>query len=330
MQIDLKTVNIQPQRQTFDHLVRRFGDKPASRYQEGSYDIQPVENLHYVPTWDPDQQLYDASITRIVMKDWYAFKDPRQFYYTTYTLARAKQQDTTEANFSFIEDHGLFNNMSPGLRKKAIEILVPLRHVAYGANQNNTLICGYGYGTTFTQPMMYHAMDNLGIAQYISRLGLLLGDVEALETGKKAWLNDPAWQPLRRLVEDMMVVRDPFELFVAQNVTLDGLLYPLVYQRVVVGEFSASNTGIALGTQFQRDWYEETAKWIDSVLKIAGTESEDNRVVMKGWIDHYRARAAEAMVPVLELALGQKQAQAEVQSQVVAFNARIAKTGIVV
>lgn len=34
MQIDLRTVSIQPQRQAFDHLVRRFGDKPASRYQE--------------------------------------------------------------------------------------------------------------------------------------------------------------------------------------------------------------------------------------------------------------------------------------------------------
>ena len=40
MQIDLRTVSIKPLRNTFDHLVRRFGDKPASRYQEGSYDIQ--------------------------------------------------------------------------------------------------------------------------------------------------------------------------------------------------------------------------------------------------------------------------------------------------
>jgi phenol hydroxylase P1 protein len=94
LQIDLRTVSIEPQRQAFDHLVRRFGNKPASRYQEGSYDIQAAENLHYKPTWDPDQALYDAGITRIVMQDWYALKDPRQFYYSTYTLARAKQQET--------------------------------------------------------------------------------------------------------------------------------------------------------------------------------------------------------------------------------------------
>ena len=36
------------------------------------------------------------------------------------------------------------------------------------------------------------------------------------------------WQGLRRFVEDSMVLKDPFELFVVQNVVLDGLLYPLV------------------------------------------------------------------------------------------------------
>ncbi len=30
MEIDLRTVAIKPVRQTFDHIARRFGDKPAS------------------------------------------------------------------------------------------------------------------------------------------------------------------------------------------------------------------------------------------------------------------------------------------------------------
>ena len=198
MQIDLRTVAIEPQRQAFDHLVRRFGDKPASRYQEGSYDIQPAENLHYKPTWDPDQELYDASITRIVMADWYALKDPRQFYYNSYTLTRARQQETTEANFSFVESRGLADMLPDELRAIALNVLVPLRHAAWGSNQHNSFICGYGYGATFTQPCMYHAMDNLGIAQYLSRLGLLLGDGGALDAGKRAWLNETAW-PCRSL-----------------------------------------------------------------------------------------------------------------------------------
>lgn len=328
MQIDLRTVSIEPQRNAFDHLVRRFGDKPASRYQEGSYDIQAAENLHYLPTWDPDQALYDEKITKIVMKDWYALKDPRQFYYSTYTLARARQQDTTEANFAFVESRGLAEMMSDELTATALRLLVPLRHAAWGANQNNTFICGYGYGTAFTQPCMYHAMDNLGIAQYISRLGLLLGGTEALDAGKRAWLDDSAWQPLRRYVEDCLVVRDPFELFVAQNVVLDGLLYPLVYARVVDDDLSVKGgSAVAMLTQFMSDWFDETRKWVDAVLKVAAAESGENREQLAQWITSWSCRAAAAMVPVIEIALG-SQADEAVAEQVEAFKARIRKTGI--
>ncbi len=328
MQIDLRTVSIQPQRNAFDHLVRRFGDKPASRYQEGSYDIQAAENLHYRPTWDPDQQLYDAGITRIAMRDWYALKDPRQFYYSTYTLTRARQQDTTEANFAFVESRGLADRLAPELREAVLRLLVPLRHAAWGANQNNTFVCGYGFGTAFTQPCMYHAMDNLGIAQYLSRLGMMLGDVEALDAGKAAWLDGPAWQPLRRYVEDCMVVRDPFELFVAQNAALDGLLYPLVYARSVDDELSARGaSAVAMLTQFMAEWFDETRKWVDAVLKAAAAESDHNREVLQGWMAHWSDRAAAALVPVVELVLG-VDADEAVAVQIAAFKARIHKTGI--
>ena len=330
MQIDLRTVAIEPQRQAFDHLVRRFGNKPASRYQEGSYDIQAAENLHYMPTWDPDQTLYDPSISRIVMQDWYALKDPRQFYYNTYTLTRARQQETAEANFSFVESRGLADMLPDELRTIALKLLVPLRHAAWGANQNNTFVCGYGFGTTFTQPCMYHAMDNLGIAQYLSRLGLLLGDTDALDAGKRDWLDAAAWQPLRRYVEDAMAVRDPFELFVIQNVVLDGLLYPLVYERIVDDSLSVRGaSAVAMLTQFMTDWFDETKKWVDAVLKVAAAESEANREVLQGWCRHWGDRAAAALLPVAEIALGAAADEA-VAEQIVAFKARLQKTGIAI
>lgn len=328
MQIDLRTVSIQQQRQAFDHLVRRFGDKPASRYQEGSYDIQAAENLHYRPTWAPEQQLYDTSITRIVMQDWYALKDPRQFYYSTYTLSRARQQETTEANFGFVESRGLVEMLPEALKRIALRVLVPLRHAAWGANMNNTFICGYGFGTTFTQPCIYHAMDHLGIAQYLSRLGLLLGDTEALSEGKADWMEGEAWQPLRRYVEDCLVLRDPFELFVAQNVALDGLLYPLVYERIVDDFLSTRGaSAVAMLTQFMNDWFDETRKWVDSVIKIAAAESEENRALLQEWTQKWSTRAASVLQPVVNIALGADTDEA-ISDEMLAFKSRLKKTGI--
>jgi len=328
MQIDLRTVSIKQQRNTFDHLARRFGDKPASRYQEASYDIQATENLHYRPTWDPDQLIYDASITKIVMADWYALKDPRQYFYNNYTLARARQQETAEANFTFVESRGLVEMLPDELKRVALDVLVPLRHAAWGANMHNSFISGYGYAAIFTQACMFHAMDNLGIAQYLSRLGLLLGDQEALVDGKTAWMDDEAWQPLRRYVEDCLVLRDPFELFVAQNVALDGLLYPLVYERIVDGTLSAQGaSAVALLCQFMNDWFDETRKWVDAVMKVAAAESEHNRAILQEWTEKWSGRAAAAMVPVVRKALG-ADAEEVVGEEVAAFKARLKKIGV--
>lgn len=328
MQIDLRTVSIKQQRNTFDHLARRFGDKPASRYQEGSYDIQATENLHYRPTWDPDQLIYDASISKIVMADWYALKDPRQYFYNNYTLARARQQETAEANFSFVESRGLADMLPDELKQIALDVLVPLRHAAWGANMNNSFISGYGYAAIFTQACMFHAMDNLGIAQYLSRLGLLLGDQEALTEGKTAWMDDETWQPMRRYIEDCLVVRDPFELFVAQNVALDGLLYPLVYERIVDGYLSAQGaSAVAMLCQFMNDWFDETRKWVDAVMKVAAAESEHNRSILQEWTEKWSTRAAAAMLPVVGKALG-ADAEEVVGEEVTAFKARLKKIGV--
>lgn len=328
MQIDLRTVTIEPLRQTFSHLERRFGNKPASRYQEGTYDIQAAENLHYRPTWDPDQKLYDAGITRIAMKDWYALKDPRQFYYNTYTLTRARQQDNADANFGFVETRGLAELMPEPMRETALNLLVPLRHAAWGANLNNMLVCGYGYGVAFTQPCIMQAMDNLGIAQYLSRLGLLLGGEEALDAGKRAWIEAPAWQALRRYVEDTLVLRDPFEVFVAQNLALDGLLYPLVYQRIVDDVLSARGaSAVAMLTRFMSEWFDEVRKWVDAVLRTAAEESEANRALLSGWIECWRPRAAEALLPVGAIALGEHAVEA-MEEACEGFHGRLSKIGL--
>ena len=75
------------------------------------------------------------------------------------------------------------------------------------------------------------------------------------------------------------------------------------------------------------DWFDETRKWVDAVIKVAAAESDANRAVLTEWIRQWSARAASAMVPVVELALGSGADEA-VGEQLEAFRARVLKTGI--
>ena len=290
-------------------------------------NVQPDVNFHYRPTWDPEHELFDPRRTRLVMKDWYALKDPRQFYYGAYTQARARMQEVAEADFEFVETRGLADRFDDAARRVALDFYVPLRHVAWGANMNGAYQCAYGYGTAITQPCLYAGMDQLGIAQYLTRLGLLLGNQGELEAGKQAWLEAPAWQPLRRLVEDTWVMKDWFELYVAQNVVLDGVLFGLAYKEVDQALSERAGPVVSMLTRFQAEWAQDANKWVDAVMKVAAAESPENKALLSEWYAHWRARVQEALAPVAELGLGSDGAQA-LERALAAVDARMNKAGL--
>lgn len=328
MQMDLRTVSITPLRQTFGHLARRMGaDKPASRYLEGTMDLQPVENFHYRPTWDPAHEIFDSGRTAIVMTDWYALKDPRQFYYATYTLARARMQEAADADFALVEELGLARAYPAEARADALAVFLPLRHAAWGANINNSYISAYGYGMAVTQAALFSGMDQLGIAQYLTRLGLAFDDIEALSAAKTAWLEDPVWQELRRYTEDCMVLTDWFEVFVAQNLVIDGLLYPLIFDSFNARLNDRHGPVFSLLTRFPREWFAETVKWVDAVIKVAAADRPENKDLLTGWVRHWRERAVRAVTPLAERALGADAALA-LDEALQSLNARAAKAGL--
>jgi len=330
MSVEIKTAAIEPVRQTFSHVARRLGaDKAASRYQEATFDMQSDCNFHYRPLWEPERELYDKARTAIVMKDWYAFKDPRQFYYGSYVLNRAKLQDTAESNFDFVGKHAALASLPKGLVRRIKAIMLPLRHVEYGANLNNCYISAYGWGTAITAATTFAMMDRLGIAQYLSRIGLLIdGNTgESLGLAKESWMSDPVWQPLRKQVEDLFVVKDWFELFVAQNLVQDGLLYPMVYGRFG-GELSqAGGSVVAMLTEFMDTWYGESVKWVDAFVKTAAAESPENKQRLSTWVREWTARSTEALAPLARL-MYFEDAQAALDEARAQLQARVAKIGL--
>jgi len=329
MEIDLRTVAIKPLRHTFDNIARRFGDKPASRYQEGTYDIQQTDIFHYRPLWEPELQLFDKRRTRVEMKDWYALKDPRQFYYGAWTIARSRQQEAADSSFEMIEDRGLVAMIPAELKQLALDVLVPMRHVEWGANMGNSFMAAYGYGTAITQPCIYHAMDHLAVAQYLTRIGLVLDGPEALDAAKDAWMNAALWQPMRRHVENVLVVQDWFEIFVAQNLVLEGFTYPLLYD-YLDGEFSASDgTAISMMTRFMSEWATETGKWVDAQIKVAAAESPENKALISDWVKQYRGPVLEALIPISRRAFGDR-AESVLEEVTAQFDARCTKLGLTI
>ena len=330
MSLNIAAKEIKPLRLNFGHIARRIGDnKPATRYQEAVYDVQPTTNFHYPPTWDPQRQLYDARRTQIVMQDWYSFTDPRQYYYTSYVSARAKQQEIMESNFELVEKRELLQNLSSTLLDQVRQVLIPLRHYEYGANMNNQDICHRGYGTTITSVASYNGFDRIGMAQYVSRIALLMDGNEetTLLAAKDAWLHQAAWQGLRHAMEDTFVLDDWFEILLAQDVILDGLLYPLIYERFISQVAAQGGSTFLMLTQFMNEWNEENNRWTSQLLKVTASESTANAELLTQWAKTWLARAEAALTPIAQLAFADQGAEqlAAVKAELVA---RLAKQGI--
>ena len=301
MSLDIKTVDIKPKRETFGHVARRIGEgKMASRYEEAVYDVQATANFHYRPLANPEFELYDVKKTAIVMEDWYKFLDPRQYHYSSYVMARAKQQEVAEQNFIFVEKRNMLDVMPEEIKDLILSYVLPLRHYEWGANMNNLQLCSEGYGAAITNAFMFHAEDRLGNAQYITRIGLLLSDNEpvVLDNGKDQWMNDEAWQGLRKAMEDSFVIKDWFELHIAQNVILDAFVHPLYFNLMEQELNAKGGSAQVMMTEFITSWNEECARWIDMTVKVACSENEENKELLNTWCKKYIEIAYNAVLPL--------------------------------
>lgn len=330
MSLSIAAKEIKPLRINYAHIARRVGEnKPATRYQEAVYDVQPTTNFHYPATWDTQHQLFDASRTAIKMQDWYSFTDPRQYYYTAYVTARAKQQELMENSFEMVEKHHLLQNIPAEVLEIVRQTLIPLRHVEYGANLNNQDICDRGYGVTITSLASFNGFDRIGMAQYLSRIALLLDENEetTLLAAREAWLTNPIWQPLRHAMEDSFVLEDWFEIMVAQNVVMDGLLYPLIYERLMAKLAAQGGAPLLMLIQFMTEWYDETVRWTNQLMKVTAAESPENAALLSQWTQRWLARLEPAITLIASLGFGD-----QVAEQVMAVKqdliARLAKNGV--
>ena len=332
MSIEISSKSIQPIRLSYGNLEERFGNKkPASRYQEAVYDVQPTANFQFRPLWDKNHEIYDKNRTAIVMEDWYSFADPRQYYYGTYTIARSKQQDVAEHNFSFVDKRDLFDSVPETVKQQVRDILVPLRHVEWAANMNNCQITDECYGSNFSSLAMFNAMDRLGMAQYVTRIGLLIDKNEetSIDVAKIAWMEAPEWQELRHAIEDMFVLDDWFELMVAQNFVLDGLIFPLLYNRFEKKLTNEGGATVAMLTEFMDDWYAETVRWSNALAKVTVNESDANKTLVSEWVAKWTSRLTVAVEPIAVKAFGAGGINelAEVKQELLT---RLGKQGVVV
>jgi phenol hydroxylase P1 protein len=278
MQFELRTQVIEPKRKTFTNLVERYGDRPASRYEEGSIDIQAVENFHYKPLYTATRSVYDADYTAFKLTDPYSFLDPRQLYYAPYVQSRAAMNDAFVKTIEYIESRDLLQKLpagwdsivgEPRLHQVVVgAVLIPLRHWEAGAELVSIEGSRWAWGTTIDQCCTYAAFDRIGNAQNISRIGIVYaeGHDHALTAAKEKWLSDPALQGLRRLIEETLA-GDDWAMKLLTVDLVDRLLFPLMYVHLDEAALTGGGGAYSLLAQHFSSWFNDQRRWLDHLVK---------------------------------------------------------------
>ncbi len=268
MQFELRTQVIEPKRKTFTNLVERYGDRPASRYEEGSIDIQAVEHFHYKPLYSATREVYDAEYTTFTLTDPYSFLDPRQLYYAPYVQSRAAMNDAFVKSVEYVESRDLLQKLPAGWDSIVGEILIPLRHWEAGAELVSIEGSRWAYGTTIDQACTFAAFDRIGNAQNLSRIGIVYaeGHDHALTAAKEKWLSDPALQGLRRLIEETLAGDDWAKKLITVDLA-DRLLFPLMYSHLDEEALVGGAGAYSLLAQHFASWFADQRRWLDHLVK---------------------------------------------------------------
>ena len=300
MQYELRYQVIEPKRNTYQNVIDRLGDQPATRYQEATLDVEPRENFHYRPTWIEGRELYDPGYTALRLADPYTFADPRGFYYTPYVTSRAALHDEFGKTLGYLEERELLAKLPQPWRAVLSDVVIPLRHYESGAQLVSVAGARFAYGTSLEQCCTFAAFDRIGNAQMLSRVGIALaqGTGDALTAAKRAWLDATHLQPLRRLTEQLMVTDDWAEGLLAVDY-LDSLLYPLVYsgldERALLGGAGA----YSLFAQHLTRWFADQRKWLDALV-TAWQDDPEHGPANKDHLDRiagtWKPRAEEAAI----------------------------------
>ncbi|QGN49217.1 hypothetical protein ACN26Y_25045 [Micromonospora sp. WMMD558] len=299
MQYELRYQVIEPVRQTYQNVIDRLGDQPANRYLEATLDIEPRENFHYRPTWAQDRELYDERFSDLRLTDPYAFTDPRQYYYTPYVTKRAAAHEEFGKTLTYLEGRDLLARMPAPWRAVLATVVVPLRHYESGAQLVTVAGSRFAYGTSLEQCCTFAAFDRIGNAQMLSRVGIALasGSAEVLRNAKLEWLDGEHLQPLRRLVEEIMVLDDWAVALLAVD-AVDKLVYPRLFAGLDEAALTGGAGAYSLFAQHLTAWFTDQRKWLDALTKAWRQDpqhGERNAAVLDAADATWGARALEAV-----------------------------------
>jgi len=290
-----------PQQKTFWHLL-------AQRRMPSEYEI--VTSKLLLNTGEgftgkrfeldvPLQKWYERyqQGSPLTCGSWEKFRDPRETTYTKYTELQMEKEIFVDGILEEIEATGYDRNFSAAWLQLLSNLVAPFRYPGHALMMIAAYVAQMAPGGRIAVAAMFQAGDE---ARRVERLAYRIRQIQLAFPGfandsKFLWESDPRWQPLREVVERLLVTYEWGEAFVALNLVLKPMLDELFLKHtsdLALGQSDHLLGQVLYSLNEDCQWHRQ---WSRALVKTAIEDNAANRDVIQVWIDKWYPNALRAV-----------------------------------
>src|ERR1700758_1997008 len=236
---------------------------------------------------------------------WEKFRDPRETTYTKYTELQRDKEIFVDGIIDEIELTGYDADLHPAWLHTLTRVVAPFRYPGHGLQMVASYIGQMAPSGRITITAALQSADEM---RRIQRIAYRIRQLQQIYPGFAAdsrtlWQTDAMWQPLREVVEKLLVAYDWAESFVALNLVLKPLVDELFMK--YLSDAALREDDYLLGQVFYSlnedcQWHRQ---WSESLVRMAIEDNVRNKNTIQGWISQwypFAARAVNTFVSLLE------------------------------
>jgi len=247
--------------------------------------------------------------TRLRHPDWYRYRDPAQHWQRTYIRHQEQQEGAIERATEDAGHNGTLAKLDAGwVRDILCTHWRACSHLEYAIFRALCPAQREALGDTLSTVLCFQSFDHLRHAQdVVVYLVELERHHDAVDdaAGRRAWMEDPVYQPMRHLAERILNTGDWAEQMIGLNLAVAPLLQQVSISSLVRANAGANGDDVAaqIVTTTERDRRRNlaaTEAFVRMMLDPGLAEAATNRAVIEEWLGRWSGwarSAADALRP---------------------------------
>lgn len=230
---------------------------------------------------------------------WNRFRDPAQMIYRKYNVVQDDAETYVDELLEEFDRRGHDKTLGQPWLTFLRQAYGPFRFPADGLQMTSAYLGQIAPSSYISNCAFFETADELRriqrIAYRLRQLDIAHPDLGFGRDDRQIWENDPAWQPLRELIEKLLIVYDWGEAFAARQLVVKPVVDELFLTQM--GELARRN-GDELLAMLSDHLYLDSLRsrqWSSALVKLAVEDRPDNREVLNGWVQKWTSLAYRAV-----------------------------------